>query len=201
MKNLLILAISLASLISPDAFCEKLGEIEKVLQLLNHAEFKEAHEILNGMEDSSPEVDFCWGWYYGDPDNPQYEKVKSTKFMEKSARGGFREAQIMLVGRYLFPVDPEYTNYNRGLYWAKKALPWIEKENTEGNLDATRSLAMFYSFGIVLEKDLKKALRLYTKAADAGDKAIEKLAYMYKHGVGTAVDTELYERYREKLKQ
>lgn len=202
MKNLIILVILIGCLISPAAISEAVREIDKAGQSLSNGEFKEAHAILSGIKDNSPEVDFCWGWYHGDPESPGYEKEKSTKFMEKSAQGGFREAQVMLVGRYLFPIDPEYTNYNRGLHWAEIVLPWIKKKSEEGGIDAVRTLAMFYSFGIVLEKDLDKARKLYIRAAEAGDKeAIEKLAYMYKHGVGTAADPERYEQYKAKLNQ
>ena len=48
-------------------------------------------------------------------------------------------------------------------------MEYYEKAANNGNVNAMYSLAQMYDYGVVVEKDIDKAVEFYEKAADNGD--------------------------------
>ncbi|MDR2126238.1 MAG: hypothetical protein LBP63_05360 [Prevotellaceae bacterium] len=79
---------------------------------------------------------------------------------------------------YWLGSSQEAAEYN--LYW-KKALACFEKAAKQNNTVAMRNLALMYRRGLgIKQKDVVKAIELYTKAAELGDSdAMTELAALY----------------------
>jgi TPR repeat protein len=80
-----------------------------------------------------------------------------------------------------------------------KAVEWWERASGCGHAEATRQLALSYEYGLGAEENKKKALGLYLKAVELGDKyAAYKLGLIYHDGrCGVAVNkTEALKWYR-----
>jgi len=71
-----------------------------------------------------------------------------------------------------------------------KAVEWWERASGCGHAEATRQLALSYEYGLGAEENKKKALGLYLKAVELGDKyAAYKLGLIYHDGrCGVAVN-------------
>lgn len=115
--------------------------------------FLEAGKIINRLYDES----LC-------------ERIKHELYEEyvsllrRSAYLGNPEAQFELGQTYEdinFWGDPTLYNPKKLFYWYQKAC--------EGNYgEACNSLAHMYELGVVVERDLQKALKLYEKASLLG---------------------------------
>ncbi len=105
-------------------------------------------------------------------------KENKALVLEERANTGDAEAMYDLsMSNLKIPlwrgVEVSSSKKDIAFYWANKAY-----EN--GSISAITRLACFYENGISVEKDLEKALELYTKALDAGDiEAKVRLALFY----------------------
>lgn len=132
-------------------------------------------------DDASLEVNFLWGLWYGNKNNPEYDKVKSTHYLETSYKLGSRDAQLLLIGRYLFSADSESVNYHAGMKLGADMLTHYQEKifsgkDSDGELH--RIVGKFYMLGIGVEKEIDVGLNYIKKAADLGDVEAKKILAM-----------------------
>lgn len=78
-------------------------------------------------------------------------------YMQKAAKGGYKEAFVRLGDCYRSGIGTQQ-NCNYAFEWYKKA--------SEFSLDGIASLAKCYTYGIGIQRDDKKAVELYKIAAE-----------------------------------
>jgi TPR repeat protein len=94
----------------------------------------------------------------------------AISYFEKSAKLGNVNAQYLLGKLWL----------ETGTGDPLKAVAWIEKAADGGNASAQYALAKFYRDGIYVEKDMQKALKLFTLSAEQkNDYAAYQLGRLY----------------------
>lgn len=151
------------------------SKLQEIFEKIEQKSWIESMELLLTYPEGNPEVNLLWAlWalWYGDKDNPKYDLVKSTKSLEMATKLGSRDAQLLLVGRYLFSSNPEVTNYLAGVELGRDLIQFYEGQ-LEGdqklNGEANRIVGKFYVFGIGVEKDIDRGMSLIKKAAELGD--------------------------------
>ena len=97
---------------------------------------------------------------------------EAKKFYEK-AKNGDAEAMNSLGNCYSSGVDGAFLNYEKAVYWYKKAAK-------KGNAGARCNLGYCFEIGREVKQDYKKAAELYRKAAEQGcAEAQYRLGYCY----------------------
>lgn len=139
----------------------------------------DAKKILDVLDVKSVDVIVAWALWYGDISNPLHDKNRSIYFFEEAYKLGSREAQLFLIGVYLFSKDSESVNYNKGVSLGRDLMDYYLLQIQQGNdIDGEihRNVGKFYLFGIGVDKNEKLATEYIKKSADLGDKeAIEML--------------------------
>ena len=146
--------------------------LEKATNYIVAKEWGKAYTQLKNYKGDSSELNLLWGFWYSAEDNPKQNKLAAVKHFEKSASEGDLDAQLVLVGLYLFTKDPVYVNYSRGVDLSKNLLPkyleLIESgEDEEGEISLI--VGKFYMFGVGVEKDISKGREYVEKAAKMGN--------------------------------
>jgi len=90
------------------------------------------------------------------------QEYQSLEELKAAAESGDSNAQYFLGAHYQFE-DNDYDSISD-----KKAIYWYEKSSEQNNAFGCYGLAWYYQFGIVVQKDIKKALNLYLKSAELG---------------------------------
>lgn len=160
-----------------------MGEENKKLTLsqqfgifLENEEWAKAKLVLQRADANADiqksELNFYWGLWYSDKANPEYDKNRSTRFFEVATELGSREAQLILIGVYLFSEDSESVNYMTGVSLGKDQLGfYLNQINENKDLDGEihRNVGKFYLFGIGVEKNPDEGVKYIKKAAALGD--------------------------------
>ena len=123
-------------------------------------------------QDESAELNLVWALWYGNENNPNYDKEKSTKSLEIASRLGSEDAKLLLIGRYLFSSNAEYSNYKRGVFLGEELIKIYQERIDNGsdiNGELHRIVGKFYIFGIGVDKDINLGKKYYRIAASLGD--------------------------------
>ena len=108
-----------------------------------------------------------------------HDEKEAMKWYEKAAKAGVSEAIHDLAYTYAIHYD-----YEKAVYWYRKG---VEIANPK----SINNLAMFYSYGIYVEKDIAYAVELYQKAIALGNSdAYINLGELYYYGDGVKQDYE-----------
>ncbi len=90
-------------------------------------------------------------------------------------------------------------NYACGLSSREESVLWFQKAADAGNSYGMWNLARYYKDGTAVEKDIEKAIDLYTRASEKGCVGATKdLAYLYQYGNGIECDGEKAVRWLKK---
>ena len=148
------------------------GSLEPVIQAIGEKKWIEAKSLLLEQEIENADVNLLWGVWYDGIDNPFRDAVKSRRSLETAYELGSREAQLLLVTKYLHTKDPNITNYKKGVELASDLASFYNKkiaqdEDFDGELH--RILGKFYLFGTGVDKNIEQGMRLIEKAAELGD--------------------------------
>lgn len=101
----------------------------------------------------------------------QNNKVKAKEWFDKAAKQGIKQGQYY-----------SYVMNNTGDIKA------LEKKSKDGDVEATKLLAVCYQEGIGVKKDAKKAFKYMKNAADDDRDACYQLAQYYVNGIGVKKD-------------
>lgn len=100
--------------------------------------------------------------------NSEGDTAEGRSWMIKAANSGSVDAQVVLA----------YICQNEGNH--KKAVYWMSKAAEQGDAEAEYELGAMYDEGLGVKKDKKKAVQLWTKAAEKDyGAALVELAYYY----------------------
>jgi TPR repeat protein len=113
-------------------------------------------DLFKKAEAGDAEAQFLLGAAYdsgsGAPRNP----ARAEKWYRMSAAQGYADAQDSLGTLY------------QGQKKYSEARPWFEKAAAQGHPRGTNNLGYVYDMGLGVERDRRKALGIYLKAADLG---------------------------------
>lgn len=110
------------------------------------------------------------------------DMAKAVQNYQKAADTGLPLAMYKLASIYI--------SGNGAAKDTAKGISWLDKAANAGMAVAANELGMVYLSGLLgQKKDEKKALAMFTKAADMGNlEAIKNIAVMHKDGMGTKAD-------------
>lgn len=154
------------------------AELQNIVDKITKKDWSGSMSQLLDCSNDNAEVNLVWAIWYGGVDNPKYDLIKSTRYLEISSNLGSRDAQLMLVSRYLFSSDSKVANYSAGVKMGKDLAIFYEKALKEGRDDRAeinRILGKFYIFGIGVEKNIDHGVGLIKRAADLGDKEAKRM--------------------------
>ncbi|MBQ0754448.1 MAG: sel1 repeat family protein [Gammaproteobacteria bacterium] len=167
---LLCFLISCDALAAPDV--EPSESLHLIVQAVDDNNWEKAMNLLLEHQEDSADINLLWGVWYDGIDNPLRDPVKSMKSLETAYKLGSREAQLLLVAKYLHTKDPNITNYKKGVELAAD-LVFLYKEiiGQGGDVDGElhRILGKFYLFGIGVDKHIEYGMQLLERAAALGD--------------------------------
>jgi TPR repeat protein len=121
---------------------------------------------------------------------------EGVKWLEKSARGGFVEAQISL-GSYYLVKDSPYFDEEKGVYWLQQAAAqnnvtallelgkfFFEKEQMNSHIKSPHSRENSIST-TATTSSISISFEYFQRAASLGDsQSLYWLGYAYHHGIG-----------------
>lgn len=99
------------------------------------------------------------------------DKVKANEWFDKAVKYGSLQGE-----------------YYRNLMNCSNEIKTLEKKSKDGNIEATKTLALCYYEGIGAKKDYKKAFKYMKKAAEKDRNANYQLGMFYAQGVGIKKD-------------
>jgi len=150
-------------------------------------------ENLQALEDKAksgdPEAETTLALAFHDAVLLKRNEPEALRLLHKAANQNFMAAQESLgifaeTGIGMPKPAPE------------EALAWYEKAVQQGSRDAATDIALMYSGGIGVAKDLAKAVGWFQQAAEAGDGTAEyNLALMYVRGNGVPQDYQQFVRW------
>ncbi|MES2678159.1 MAG: hypothetical protein V4612_07635 [Pseudomonadota bacterium] len=94
---------------------------------------------------------------------------KALRFFALAADNGYPKAQSIIARQYELKAENEHNNEVKNEY-LQRAFIYYRESALDGNHASQAKIAKFYEAGIVVEKDLQKAVYWYFCAAKAGDK-------------------------------
>jgi len=173
-KLIVITVVFYIFFVSYVSFANEIDEgLQNIFALITNENWIDAKAALQQEEKNTAELSLLWSLWYGGLSNPKYDKHKSTRYLEQASKLGSRDAQLLLIGRYLFSSDPDYTNYSAGVKLATNLADFYENEISNGrdkDGELQRIIGKFYIFGIGVTKNSDHGLDLIKKAAKLGDK-------------------------------
>lgn len=129
-------------------------------------------KLLDSYAAKNAEYYLVSSLWYGAENNPDYDKSSSIHDLEKSYSLGSRDAQLLLIGAYLFGKEFPYSNYHKGMGLAADLMLYYENEialSNDSDGELHRIVGKFYLLGIGTAKDTTKGIMLVKKAAKLGD--------------------------------
>ena len=154
---------------------------------------KEAFNLLNSAKDSNaPYVSYALGYLYSEGIGCNIDYALSFAYFNKAYQAGYKKAAMDIAYAYLTGAGcPQ--NY-------KEALELLREAVNGGIQEANYFAGMCFEYGLSVDKDIDKAIELYTYAAQQAEylPAIIKLGQIYDpyYGIGADVDgaKEEYEK-------
>ena len=146
--------------------------LESVVQAIDGKNWNKAMNLLLEYEIENADVNLLWGVWYDGVDNPLRDPIKSRKSLEIAYKLGSREAQLLLIAKYLHAKDPNITNYKKGVELASDLAAFYEKKIKQGedvDEELHRILGKFYLFGTGVDKNIAHGMQLINTASDLGD--------------------------------
>lgn len=133
-------------------------------------DYKEALKYYKDISDAKGIISYRIGWINYNGLGVQKNIDEAFNYFKQSAEKGDNAGQLMLGQAYLCG---EGTNIDDN-----KAIYWYEKASLSGNALAQYKLGIIYCYGeengIKIKKDVKYAMQLLKKAADAGIEEAKK---------------------------
>jgi TPR repeat protein len=173
---LLCFFISCGSLALPDL--ESGASLQPVVQAIDDKNWDKAMNLLLERQEESADINLLWSVWYDASDNPLRDPIKSRKSLEIAYKLGSREAQLLLVAKYLHTKDPNITNYKKGVELAADLVVFYkEKIDKDKDVDGEyhRILGKFNLFGIGVDKNIERGFQLLKKASELGDSEAKEI--------------------------
>ncbi|CAO0799487.1 unnamed protein product [Mucor circinelloides] len=134
---------------------------------------KAFHYMKLAANNSNKYAQFIMGFYYEYGILVKQSTQTSKTWYERSANQGFAEAQTAIANLYINDIDVavddkklvEISSENQLI--KEKALSWLSKAIEQENASALIRLGALHEEGILVEKDDKKTIDYYTRAAKA----------------------------------
>ena len=147
-------------------------DLQSIVLAINDKDWGKAMNLLLKHEAGNADINLLFGVWYDGADNPLRNPIKSRQSLETAYKLGSREAQLLLIAKYLHTKDPNITNYKKGVELAADLVVFYkEKIDQGGDIDGElhRILGKFYLFGTGVNKDIEYGMRLIESAAELGD--------------------------------
>jgi TPR repeat protein len=152
--------------------------LQLIAEAIGDRDWRKSMELLLARQEESADINLLWGIWYDGIDNPSRDPIKSKKSLEISQELGSREAQLLLVAKYLHTKDINITDYKKGFELASD-LAGFYKEKIDLGQDADgefhRILGQFYLFGMGVDKDVDYGFKLLRKASELGDSEAKEI--------------------------
>lgn len=152
---------------------EPLTQMEEVranqaIRSLQQGDYKTALKILEGFARAGkPSYQYLVGLIYMKENSTATNLPKAKYWLEKSARQGYIDAQMELVGLYLNGHGDTFKqDYRKALYWTEQAAK-------QGHVGSQQTLAIMYLDGTGVPVDLAKFLYWTERAAENGDRVAQ----------------------------
>lgn len=149
--------------------------------------------VKKGAELGIPNCAYYYACHLRDGNNVERNWDLAKKFFSIAAEKEHPAACMTLANYYRYTLDPADAYVG-----AKLAFEYYEKAS-RSLVEGMTGLAQCYTYGIGTQVDYKKAVELYTKAAEAGDAQAQfDLGVCYRQGEGVEADIdkaiELYQK-------
>ena len=160
------------------AYTSLVANIQKGLDAYNAGDFIKAVEELEPLAESGDaDAQFLLGYMYLQDDTPNFNKVKSRKWIRLAATQGMTQAQQMLGG--LYQDDKDYV----------QAVKWYRLAAQQGDVRSKVQLGHLSRKGLGLPQNYTKSVEWFRSAAEQGDPTAQaSLADMYRKGLGVSED-------------
>lgn len=163
------------------------GEVEALRYLLESTNFSADPKLkfklfLFMAEAGSSEAQYVVGYMYYKGENVEKNFDEAMKWFYAASYAGHKQS-VKIINEFLTSEEPGDTkaldDLVRNPFWSEEELRLefesFKKEALSGNVKAQTALGTAYALGKGTEKNLKEAVKWYTKAAENGDKAASEL--------------------------
>lgn len=164
---LLTLSITVMSFANADV-----TDAEEALASLEKENWDAVTDFLSNNSSNESIVNYIKGRLFLSPNYEKYSIVKGISFLETSAQQGVLKAKVDLLDLYMNSNNWEIRNINRAEYWARALLR--NSVNTSGGVsdNYVPTVAWLYISGMVLEKDIFKALLLCSRLLEQHENSL-----------------------------
>lgn len=156
--------------------------------------FREFTQLSN---QGNPKAQYYLGIMYNAGMGCPKDTAKGSALFQKSANGGYQEAQNALGTCYL---TGECAGISRGS--VAEAIKWYTTAADQNDCYAMSNLGGLYNLGQGVPVDKAKAFKWYKKSVDSGCTTdLQNLAAMYEKGEGVQKDKAESDRLNKKLEE
>ncbi len=154
-------------------------EMNILVEHIRNKDWKGSNIYIEKQNNNSIKF-FLKGFYLATRENPFYDQEQSVWFFEQSALLGCTEAKLWLAMIYLNSKSPLLSNINKGVQLYREILPEMEAAAKLGITGSLCNMGHLHTFGIVVEKDLKKAFEYYSMAKSPSESCKENFELLKK---------------------
>jgi len=109
---------------------------------------------------------FLWT-FFNEIGSPKEQIGNALEWLERSAEANYWAAQFTLAWIY-YNEKFISRNQQKSEFWAKKALPKLIKSAHENDADSQFGMALFYTFGLAVDRNLDSAKKWNSRAIKNG---------------------------------